>query len=460
MQKLTIKITEQKVKIFHFALWCCFFSFALYISSLTVFADALVDNGINFLKSKQDDTGRITNGFSNPSQWAAVAFSAAGVPIDTVKNPSVSLRDFLLSHPPAATSTVSDWEAALLAVVAAGDDPTNFGTVNYVSHIESAYNNQQIGETYLLNDDMFGLLALIASGSTADATITQDTLNFIIDHQAADGSFSWSPDTTCQFCDTSDDMTAAAIQALQAAKDSGMAYTGTNTLLSLDSALANARDVLISHQNADGGFGYFGTSDADTTSWALMAFNVLGLGVSSQATLAKNWLTAQQSASGGFPSYSGDDTTTTSHALIALLGKGWLLYMFVPPSITQAPTPTASVTSTPTPTVLLTPTPTVVITPTVTPTIVPTAVHSPAPITTVVPSPTPTVQPTNAQVFTARILSSPTVTAVSTQRPSKQVKAASAVSQSPSFSTTKMAFLLISAVSFATALVYARLKLW
>ncbi len=329
----------------------------LFIYAQNVYAQTVIDKGINFLKSKQDASGEITQGFGNASWWAAIALAVNGIDAATVKNPSVSLKDFLLSDYPPDTASATDWENRILAIVAMGGDPVNFGGINYLEKLEGFSNNQQLGETYLLNDDIFGLLALIATGDASNQQIKQDVLDFIITHQAVNGGFSWSPDTTCLYCDPSVDMTAAAIQALQAAKDTGLIHSG------LDNALIQAKDYLLLNQSLDGGFGYFGSSDADSTSWAVMAFNVTGMGDSTQSANAKNWLTTSQNPDGGFPTWSGSDTTTTSHSLIALSGQAWIFHPTPTPSpdpvLTPTPTPTPiSPTPTPTPTALPTPTPT------------------------------------------------------------------------------------------------------
>lgn len=361
-----------------------------------VYADTVIDNGVSFLKSKQDVSGGITGGFSAPSQWSAIAFAANGIDVATIKNPTNSLKDFLLTDIP-NNGLATDWESRILAIVAMGDDPTNFGDVNYVQKLESFYNNNQIGDLTLLNDDFFALLALIASGNSANLQIKQDTLNFIIAHQASDGGFSWSPDTTCSYGAPTVDMTAAALQSLQTGKDNGLIHA------ELDNAIAKAKDYLLAKQNSDGGFpGWSGVSDADTTSWVLMAFNVLGMKDSSPALSAKNWLEGSQQLDGGFLGWGGTDSTTTAQALIALVGKGWILKIFTPsidPSLTptplpaceSTPVPTASATPTPTPTV--TPTPTSTPTPTPTPTLTPTSILTPTPTSTPTPSSTPSPTP-------------------------------------------------------------------
>lgn len=318
-------------------------------------ADTVIDNGINYLKSKQDPSGRITTGFSAPSQWSAIAFTANGFDVSTIKNGTLSLKDFLLTDLPSEPSAATDWETRILAIVAIGENPTNFGGTNYVQKLEGFYKDNQIGDTCSLNDDIFGLLALIASGSTSNSQIKQDTLNFLISKQdPTDGGFGFSA-PGCAWYSTSADITAAAAHALQAAKDNGISNAG------LDEAITKARNYLLTNQNGDGGFGYYGASDTDTTGWVIIAFNALGMKDSEQAVKAHTWLISQQSPTdGGFMAFdyslntSVSNASTTAQALIGLTGKTWILKVFtLSTTITPTQTPIATIpptSSSPTPT--------------------------------------------------------------------------------------------------------------
>lgn len=349
-----------------------------------VTADSVIDNGLNYLKSQQDSTGRITNGFSAPSQWSAIAFAANGIEISTIKNSSISLQDFLTSNIPSEPSAATDWETRILAIVATNGDPTNYGGTNYVTHLESFYNNNQIGDECSLNDDIFGLLAEIASGSTSTTQIKQDVLSFLILKQdPTDGGFGYSA-PGCAWYSTSTDMTGAAIQSLVAARDNGL--TNPN----LDSAIDRAKNYLLVNQNGDGGYGYYGSSDTDTTGWVLMAFNVLDMNDATVSANTKNWLISQQSKDdGGFLAFdyglnkSASNSTTTAQAIIALSGKSWILKIFDPTTGLGNPTPTSiptvMPTNTPTPTPTSTPTPTATPVPTSTPTSTPTPTSAPTP---------------------------------------------------------------------------------
>ena len=356
-----------------------------------IHADSVTDNALNFLKSKQDSSGKITTGFSAPSQWSTIAFAINGIDVATVKSSEKSLRDFLLTDIPSEPSSATDFENRILAIVAQGDDPTNFGGMNYVQKLESFYNNGQIGDTCSLNDDIFGLLSLIASGNTSTPQVKQDTLNFLIQKQdPQDGGFGFSA-PGCEWYSTASDMTAAAIQSLQAAKENGL----TNP--SLDDAIEKAKNYLLTNQVSDGGFGYFGASDSDTTGWVLMAFNSLGLKDSEEAIKSKNWLLTQQSAQdGGFQAFDYgtnsmvSNSTTTAQSLIALSGKGWVIRIFTPNSATVSPSPIPTPTSSPVSTVSPTPTPTPNSSTTSSHTPTPNPQPSVTPVPTISPIPTPT----------------------------------------------------------------------
>ncbi len=355
--------------------------FLCFFVSKTISADSIIDNGLNYLKSKQDSTGRITNGFSAPSQWSSIAFAANGIDISTIKNPLISLQDFLTDNVPSSSSAATDWETRILAIVATNGDPTNYKGTNYVTNLENLYKNNQIGDECSLNDDIFGLLAEISAGSTSNSQIKQSILSYLISKQdSIDGGFGYSA-PGCAWYSTSADMTGAAIQALVSAKNNDLTDSG------LDNAINRAKNYLLANQNGDGGFGYYGSSDSDSTGWVLMAFNVLDMKDSTASANTKNWLISQQSKDdGGFLAFDYgsnkfvSNSTTTAQAIIALSGKSWILKIFDPTIITPTPT-TGSGNPTPTNTPTATPTSTPI----------PTATPQPTSIPTLTPSPTPTI---------------------------------------------------------------------
>ena len=318
------------------------------------------------------------------------------------------MQDFLVGNVPSEPSAATDWETRILAIVATNGDPTNYGGTNYVTHLESFFNNNQIGDECSLNDDIFGLLAEIAVGASSSAQVKEDVLSFLISKQdSVDGGFGYSA-PGCAWYSTSADMTGAGIQALVEAKKNGLTNPDLNT------AIDRAKNYLLANQNIDGGFGYYGSSDTDTTGWVLMAFNVLDMHDSTESAKTKDWLISQQSPTdGGFLAFDYglnsflSNSTTTAQALIALSGKSWILKIFEPSTLTPTstssvmPTPTVTPTNTPTPT--STPIPTLILTstPQSTSTPVPTFTPTPTSIPTLgSEDPTPTIiSPTSGQIL-------------------------------------------------------------
>ena len=330
-----------------------------------------VNDGITYLKSQQQTNGQIS-GFSGVSGWAAMSFSGAGIDPATVSNGGSTLSDYLLANPPTSSSSATEWERGILAITAMGQNPYNFGGVNYVQGLQNTDTGSQLGSATQINDDMFGLLALISAGSGASAQVKQDALNFILSHQGSDGGFSWSTTGTSDVDDT-----AAALQALVAAQKSGM--TGTN----LATAITNAENYILAAKNTDGGFPSTkgDSSNISTTAWVVMALNAFGA-TGADITNADAYMRSNQEENGSFEWQPGSagDTFTSSYAILALTGKYWPVKTFVGsvPTTTPTPIPTTvspSLTSTPTPTVSPTDTPVPTATPTIdnnpTPTLTP-----------------------------------------------------------------------------------------
>src|SRR3989338_1136411 len=132
------------------------------------------------------------------SPWSIMALSAAG------ENPSLdSLKEI-------TAEKAIELEAPILALAAAGKDPRTFGSSDLISKLKSFYDGTQLGEIGILNDDIFGLLALIASGEKSDETIVTSVKNFILSKQNADGGFSFAVEGGS---DTN--TTSAAVMALR-----------------------------------------------------------------------------------------------------------------------------------------------------------------------------------------------------------------------------------------------------
>ncbi len=226
--------------------------------------------------------------------WSAQALVAAG---ETVSDLS-SFDDF---QPQSAT----DVARRILTLVALQQDPAKFyPTLNLVKELQTTYyQQQQIGSADLLNDDIFGILAL-ASVRQTDSLVLQDAAVYLLNHQNDDGGWSWS---TTGDSDTND--TAAAIMAL------------LEVGLTTDSpAISKALAYLNSTQNSDGGWPYSpgGESDSASTAWVISTFTKAGISVPAEAI---DFLLSLQTVDGSFKWVASDASGSklmTSFAVIAL----------------------------------------------------------------------------------------------------------------------------------------------
>jgi len=271
------------------------------------------------LRTKQTVTGAIDN--AGISAWSAIAFGSAGIDSATVEEQGVSLVDYLRTYVPASSAKATDFSRQILAVLAAGQDPRSFGT-DLISGLKGFHQNGQIGDTGLINDDIFAVMALLGTGEDVNQAITRDSIEYIVAHQKADGGFSYSI-TGANDIDT----TCAAIQALALARNKG--YSGS---ADLNAALTAARGFLQASQNDDGGFPYsasgmFTDSNTASTAWATQALVALGEDVSAWksggGSTPYHFMLASQNADGSFgwtPGSAGQNLMT-AYAVPALLGQ-------------------------------------------------------------------------------------------------------------------------------------------
>ena len=260
--------------------------------------------GVAYLKSKP------------LSPWSIMALAAVG------ENPSLdSLKE-------TSAEKAIELEAPILALTAAGKNPRIFGSSDLISKLKSFYDGTQLGEKGILNDDIFGLLALIASGEKADDEIITGIKNFILSKQNADGGFSFAVGG-----ESDTNTTAAAIMALRSVDVSAT-----------EAVISKAIEYLKSAQNDDGGFPYdpkssWGTaSDASSDAWVIMAARIAGEEPTNWQKDDANPITHLEGLKqeGGFYLYQSggqeDSFTpvTTSYALIALSGKTLPVRVLVP----------------------------------------------------------------------------------------------------------------------------------
>lgn len=241
------------------------------------------------------------------SPWSIMALSVAGETpaLDSLKTVS--------------SGKAIDLEAPILALTASGQNPRTFGATDLVEKLKGLYDGTQLGDATLLNDDIFGLLALLGAKEPVDGAIPVGVKNFILSHKAPDGGFPFAVGGTS---DTN--TTAAAIMALRSAG-----------IPASNDVLKGAVLYLKSAQNNDGGFPYdpksnWGTdSDASSDAWVIMALTSLGEQVSLWQKNGKTPVTHLESLKqdGGFYLYQAGGAedaftpVTTAYALLALSGK-------------------------------------------------------------------------------------------------------------------------------------------
>lgn len=242
------------------------------------------------------------------SPWATMGLAALG----TANIPTAHLKSI-------TASAAVDYAAPVLAITALGENPRTFGSTNYVAALKNYHQGGQIGDPALINDDIFGILALISAGEAKTDSAITDAKNFLLANQNADSGWGFAASAGS---DTN--TTAAAILALIAA---GEAKTA--------SPIQNALNYLQSAQNSNGGITYdpqspYGTaSDSSSTAWVIWALNALETNPSSWSKPAGNpttYLETTQKPQGFFEyqAGSGEDAfspVTTAYAVIALSGK-------------------------------------------------------------------------------------------------------------------------------------------
>lgn len=260
-----------------------------------------IEKGIEYLKAQSQDA------------WTTMTLAAAN---------EQSLDLAHLQSAPESQKSVTTYAKYILALTAAGENPTTFGNEDYVAALKSYFNNEQFGDPALLNDDVWAILALGSIGQENSSQV-ESAKNYLLAWQNQDNGWGYATSA-----DSDTNSTASAIMALLEAG------------LAVDSAeIVNAVAYLQASQNSDGGFPYspispWGTdSDASSDSWVISAIYKLGYNPESWVKNGHNpiehLITLQ--ASDGYFQYqegSGEDPfspVTTSYALLALLSQRYPL---------------------------------------------------------------------------------------------------------------------------------------
>ena len=265
-----------------------------------------LQNAISYLSSSQKSNGSF--GDDLYTDWAAIGISQS--PSDAKSKISNYLKNNTMS-----SSVVTDNERHAMALMAIGIDPYSGTSIDYIKKITDSFDGNQIGNSSLLNDDIFGLIVLKNAGYTSSDNLIVKDINYLVSKQLSNGSFGGI------------DLTAAAIQALNNFKD----------ISSVNDSISKALNYLAKSQESDGGFG-----NSFATSWVIQALSTNSSLYNSEISKADNYLTIKQQEDGGVDAISNtvdNRVWATSYAIPAILHLSWnnILNPFSKPSISSSP---------------------------------------------------------------------------------------------------------------------------
>lgn len=302
-------------------------------------ASATLDRSVRFLQEAQNPDGGFgaaAGGESDPlfTAWVAYALAAAGInPQDQSRPGGADAFSYLTAHTGGLRQT-TDFDRVALDAIAAGTSPSSFGAVNPVETIlsrqlpDGSFAQSSNLSGGWINSTIWSVLPLSAVASEAAGRSVREATAWLIRQQKEDGS--WGTTTAGSEADT--DMTAAAIEALNAAGRHG------------DEAEAKALAYLRGMQGSDGGFRETsgGPTNSATTAWVVQALVAAGIEPRSWRTASGAdplaFLSSLQRADGSIGWTADSDANslwTTAQAGPALAGRAFPL----PPVPRRAPAP-------------------------------------------------------------------------------------------------------------------------
>jgi hypothetical protein len=300
---------------------------ALLVGALPVLAAADMTAALDYLQTQQNADGGFGSGFSPDSTVGSTAdvvlaiLSAGGDQAAFDQDGNTPLT-YLEANASTAASG-GDLSKLILATIAAGENPRDFGGVDSVAQLESLIDagGRIGGETDTFVGHVLAVLAL----SSAERPIPAAAVEYIKNGQQENGSWAWDG-TAGTAGDTN--TTAFAVQALVAAGEDPAGDEVTT-------ALTYYKGI----QNEDGGWPYqnpsdYGTAtDANSTAVTIQAIIAAG-----QDPAGAGWtvgestpvaaLEALQNESGAFAwqaAMPDDNLLATVQALPALAGKAFPL---------------------------------------------------------------------------------------------------------------------------------------
>jgi prenyltransferase beta subunit len=314
---------------------------ALLATVMPALAAADVDAALDYLRTQQNTDGGFGSGFSPESTLGSTADTllgmlAAGADLATFDQDGNTPVTYLEVNASSA-ATGGDLSKLILAAVAAGENPREFGGVDSVAKLENMIGAEGAigGEADTFVAHVLAVLAL----ASAQRPIPDAAIAHIEAAQQEGGSWAWDGSS-----ETAGDTntTAFALQALVAA---GTAADGE--------AVARALAYYKGIQNEDGGWPYqnpsdYGTAtDANSTAVTIQAIIAVG-----QDPSGAEWTSAEgntplvaleslQNESGAFgwqAAIPDDNLLATVQALPALAGAAFpLATMQVGEAVVSAP---------------------------------------------------------------------------------------------------------------------------
>jgi len=157
-------------------------------------AQHAAERGASWFESTQSESGALA------ADWGMTALAATGINSADVRTglADPSAQDYYLGEWQAGGpgGAATDAERGILAGVAGGIQPSRLSTSteaeksNLVARVAELFDGTQIGSTGLLNDDIFGVLALHQVG--APQPLLQRLADYLRTKQLGDGGWSWS----------------------------------------------------------------------------------------------------------------------------------------------------------------------------------------------------------------------------------------------------------------------------
>jgi len=291
---------------------------------------AMLEPTVQYLKNVQNQDG----GFPSVpggkpvlmfSAWATMALAAAGInPQDQAKPGGVDAYTYLLQRAGELRPPTTEYERTMLAVIATGTSPRDFGGTDLVALIlaqrlpDGSFRYQPGDKNGSINTTAFAILPLSTIPDDEVRQANQHAIDWLLTVQNKDGGWPIYPKGQ-----SNTDITASVIEALHAAGRSGT------------DAEAAAWKYIDSRQGPGGGYGQGpGVIDENTasTAWVTQAMWATGIDPATRRSKAGNapldYLAKMQQPDGSIKWMEGDSPGAnanpvwmTAYALPAFTGN-------------------------------------------------------------------------------------------------------------------------------------------